>query len=162
MAEVAGRRGPLLADLPPEPTSPLPEMSPLDETIADYAGLNLTTGPHLMAYLRADLQARGVVPLAELEKRRDGEMVRAAGAVIVRQRPGTAKGFVFFTVEDETGTVQAIIRPDLFRANRQLIVSSPLLLIDGTLQKRDGTLSIKARGFEALRAEVPITSHDFY
>ncbi len=162
VAEVAGRRGPLLANLPPEPTSPLPEMSSLDETIADYSGLNLTTGPHLMAYLRADLQRRGVLPLAELEGRRDGEEVRAAGAVIVRQRPGTAKGFTFFTVEDETGTVQAIIRPDLYRANRQLIVNSPLLLIHGTLQKRDGTLSIKARGFEALRAEMPITSHDFH
>ena len=124
--------------------------------------LNLTTGPHLMAYLREDLEARGVIPLAELEKRRDGEVVEAAGAVIVRQRPGTAKGFTFFTVEDETGTVQAIIRPDLYRANRQLIVSSPILIIRGALQKRDGTLSIKARSFEALKAEVPMRSHDFH
>jgi error-prone DNA polymerase len=162
VAEVAGRRGPLLANLPPEQRSPLPEMTPLDETIADYSGLHMTTGPHIMAYFRRDLDRRGVVPLASLERRADGERVTAAGAVIVRQRPGTAKGFTFFTVEDETGTVQAIIRPDLYRANRQLIVSSPMLVIHGTLQKRDGTLSIKADSFEALRGEVPLTSHDFH
>ncbi len=162
VAEVAGRQGPLLANLPPEQSSPLPEMTPFDETVADYAGLHMTTGPHLMAYFRQGLARRGVVPLAELEHRRDGEKVQAAGAVIVRQRPGTAKGFVFFTVEDETGTVQAIIRPDLFRANRQLIVNSPMLIIEGALQKRDGTLSIKAESFEALKGEAPLASHDFY
>ncbi len=162
VAEVAGRRGPLLANLPPEHHSPLPEMTPFDETVADYSGLHMTTGPHLMAYFRADLSRRGVVPLAELENRRDGDKVRAAGAVIVRQRPGTAKGFVFFTVEDETGTAQAIIRPDLFRANRQLIVTSLMLVISGTLQKRDGTISIKADSFEALKGEAPLASHDFY
>lgn len=69
-----------------------------------------------------------------LKDRSDGDAVRAAGAVLVRQRPGTAHGFVFFTLEDETGTVQAIVPPDLFRANRQLIVTSPLLIVDGTLK----------------------------
>ena len=162
VAEVAGRQGPLLANLPPEQHSPLPEMTPFDETVADYSGLHMTTGPHLMAYFRPGLARRGVVPLAELEHRRDGEKVQAAGAVIVRQRPGTAKGFVFFTVEDETGTVQAIVRPDLFRANRQLVVTSPMLVVSGTLQKRDGTISIKAESFEALKGEAPLASHDFY
>ncbi|HQN97204.1 MAG TPA: error-prone DNA polymerase, partial [Thermoanaerobaculales bacterium] len=155
VAEVAGRHGPLLARLPPEESSPLPEMTPFDETIADYSGLHLTTGPHLMAYLRADMDRRGVLPLAELSRRPDGEGVRTAGAVIVRQRPGTARGFVFFTMEDETGTVQAIVPPDLYRANRRLIVTSPLLIVDGTLQKRDGTLSVKARRFEGIHAVAP-------
>jgi error-prone DNA polymerase len=162
VAEVAGRRGPLLAELPPEPSSPLPEMSDLDQTIADYAGLNLTTGPHLMAYLRDDMNRREVLPISNLEKLRNGVAVRTAGAVIVRQRPGTARGFVFFTMEDETGTVQAIIRPDLFRQHRQLIVRSPLLIIDGTLQKQDGTISVKAERFEAIHADAAITSHDFH
>jgi error-prone DNA polymerase len=162
VAEVAGRHGPLLARLPPEEHSPLPEMTPFDETIADYSGLHLTTGPHLMAYLRADLEGSGVLPLASLDACRDGEAVRTAGAVIVRQRPGTARGFVFFTLEDETGTVQAIVPPDLYRANRQLIVTSPLLIVDGTLQKRDGTLSVKARRFEGIHAVAPLESHDFY
>jgi len=154
VAEVAGRHGPLLARLPPEES--------FDETIADYSGLHLTTGPHLMAYLRADMDRRGVLPLAELSRRPDGEGVRTAGAVIVRQRPGTARGFVFFTMEDETGTVQAIVPPDLYRANRRLIVTSPLLIVDGTLQKRDGTLSVKARRFEGIHAVAPIRSHDFH
>jgi error-prone DNA polymerase len=162
VAEVAGRRGPLLAELPPESDSPLPEMSALEHTIADYAGLHLTTGPHLMAYLREDMNHRNVTPIAALEVLPDGAAVRTAGAVIVRQRPGTAKGFVFFTMEDETGTVQAIVRPDLFRENRRLIVRSSLLIVDGTLQKQDGTISVRARRFEAIRAETAIGSRDFY
>jgi error-prone DNA polymerase len=162
VSEVAGRRGPLLAELPPEAGSPLPEMDALEETIADYAGLNLTTGPHLMAHLRADMERRNVVPMARLEHLDDGVSVRTAGAVIVRQRPGTAKGFVFFTMEDETGTVQAIIHPKLFQKNRQLIVRSPLLIVDGTLQKQDGTISVRAQRFEAVRADAAIASHDFH
>ena len=92
---------------------------------------------------------------------RDGDPVRVAGAVIVRQRPDTAKGFVFFTMEDDTGTAQAIIRPDLYRENRQLIVTSPLLLSEGTLQIQDGTVSVKARRFERLEGRAFIRSHDF-
>jgi error-prone DNA polymerase len=161
-AEVAGRRGPLFADLPPEAGSPLPEMSAFESTLADYSGLHLTTGPHLMTYLRDGLNRRGVHPLGRLSDVEDGTWVRAGGAVIVRQRPGTAKGFVFLTMEDETGTVQAIIRPDLFRAHRQLLVTSPLLLIEGPLQKTDGTLSVKAQRFERLGQESAIRSHDFY
>ncbi len=162
VAEVTARRGPLLAHLPPEAASPLPEMSDLEETVADYAGLHLTTGPHLMSYLRSDMDRRGVTPLASLPDLADGSRVRAGGAVIVRQRPGTARGFVFFTMEDETGTVQAIVPPDLFRANRRLVVTSPLLIVDGVLQKRDGTLSVKAEGFEAVRTDARIASHDFH
>ena len=86
VAEVAGRQGPLLANLPPEQSSPLPEMTPFDETVADYAGLHMTTGPHLMAYFRPGLARRGVVPLAELEHRRDGEKSRP------RARSSSARG----------------------------------------------------------------------
>ena len=162
VGEVAGRRGPLFADLPPEVISPLTEMSPLDETVADYAGLHLTTGPHLMAYVRKELDRRGVVPVSALEDIEDGTMVRVAGSVIVRQRPGTAKGFVFLTMEDETGMVQAIIRPDLFQEHRVFIVGTPVLLVEGPLQKQDGTLSVKARRFEAVQADAAVASHDFH
>jgi len=162
VSEVVGRRGPLLADLPPEGGSPLSEMSELDETIADYAGLHLTTGPHLLAYLRPELDRRGITPAAALGGLRDGEVVRVAGAVIVRQRPGTAKGFVFLTMEDETGMVQAIIRPDLFRKHRPFLVSTPVLLVEGPLQKQDGTISVKARRFEAVQADAAVESHDFH
>jgi len=161
-AEITSRRGPLLATLPPERTSPLREMSPIEETIADYSGLHLTTGPHLLHYLRPDLDRRNIVPLGRLQTCRDGEHLRVAGAVIVRQRPGTAKGFVFLTMEDETGTAQVIIRPDLFREHRHLIVGSPVLLVEGGLQKRDGTLSVRARKFEGLEANAAIVSHDFH
>jgi error-prone DNA polymerase len=162
VSEVAGRRGPLFADLPPEKSSPLPEMVPLDETVADYAGLHLTTGPHLMAYVRSEMHRRGVVPVSALNEISDGEMVRVAGAVIVRQRPGTAKGFVFITMEDETGMVQAIIRPDLYRKHRAFIVSTPVLMVEGPLQKQDGTISVKARRFEAVQADAAVASHDFH
>jgi error-prone DNA polymerase len=137
-------------------------MVPRDQTVADYAGLHLTTGPHLMAYVREELDDRGVVPVAELEKHRDGDAVKVAGAVIVRQRPGTAKGFVFLTMEDETGMMQTIIRPDLFRQHRAFIVSTPVLMVEGTLQKQDGTISVRARRFEAVNAEASIASHDFH
>jgi error-prone DNA polymerase len=115
-----------------------------------------------MSYLRKDMNRRGVVPISKLDNLPDGEEVRTAGAVIVRQRPGTAKGFVFFTVEDETGTVQSIIRPDIFRRYRQLIVRSPMLIIDGTLQKQDGTISVRAKHFEEVRGDVALASHDFH
>jgi error-prone DNA polymerase len=162
VSEVAGRQGPLFAALPPENTSPLPEMQPLEETVADYAGLHLTTGPHLMAHVRPEMGRRGVLPVAALDSVEDGAQVRVAGAVIVRQRPGTAKGFVFLTMEDETGMVQAIIRPDMFQAQRSFLVSTPVMIVEGTLQKTDGTISVKARRFEAVHAPAAVDSHDFH
>jgi error-prone DNA polymerase len=141
--------------------SPLPEMSTFEETVADYGGASLTAGPHLMAHFRPDLARQGILSLAEAERRPDGHTVRVAGAVIVRQRPGTAKGFVFLSLEDETGILQAIIRPDLFKEHRTLIVGSPGLVIEGRLQKRDGTLSVKAERFWKLPAVPEVPSHDF-
>ncbi|MEN8164429.1 MAG: error-prone DNA polymerase, partial [Acidobacteriota bacterium] len=162
VAEVGGRNKPLFERLAPEEDSPLEEMHAIEETMADYGGLNLTTGPHLMHYFRPELNRRGVTPTARLKDCRDGQLITVAGAVIVRQRPGTAKGFVFLTMEDEGGTVQAIIKPDLYRQHRQLIVTSPLLLIEGPLQISDGTISVKARRFERLQGEAFVKSHDFY
>ena len=162
VAEVSGRNKPLFERLAPEEDSPLEEMSSIEETMADYGGLNLTTGPHLMHYFRPELNRRGVVPTNRLKDCRNGQVVKVAGAVIVRQRPGTAKGFVFLTMEDEVGTVQAIIKPDLYRQHRQLIVTSPLLLIEGPLQISDGTISVKARRFEKIQGEAFVKSHDFH
>ncbi len=161
-AEVARRRGPLLAQLPPETGSPLDEMSALEETVADYSGLHLTTGPHLMHHLRPGLDRQGVVSLAALESLRDGATVHTAGAIIVRQRPATAHGFVFLTLEDETATAQAIVHPKLFQRQRAVIVGSPLVVVEGTLQKQDGTISVKARRFHTLHADAAPTSHDFH
>jgi error-prone DNA polymerase len=114
-----------------------------------------------MAYWRAALDARGVLPAGTLDRFRDGHRVRTAGSVIVRQRPGTAKGLLFVTVEDETGMVQAMVTPQLLHEHRRTIVGSPALVIEGWLQKRDGSLSIRAQKLWALESLARIPSHDF-
>ncbi len=162
VAEVSHRSGPLLANLPPQEHSPLPEMTAIEETAADYAGMHLTAGPHLVAHLRPRLNSLGVIPAARLEGLPDGCGVRIAGTVIVRQRPGSAKGVCFITLEDDTGITQAIVRPDLFRQQRSLIVGSPLLMVEGTLQKKDGTISVRARKLHPIQAEAAVVSHDFH
>ena len=95
---------------------------------------------------------------------RDGRRVRIAGVVIVRQRPGTAKGFVFITVEDETGFANAIVTPQRFARDKQVIVASSALVIDGVVQNLDGVVSIKADRFTALdgHAAAADISHDFH
>jgi error-prone DNA polymerase len=123
----------------------------------------MTTGPHPIAHFRDALKAHRVVPCAELDRLPAGRTVRIGGSVIVRQRPGTAKGLLFLTVEDETGMAQAVISPDLLRDHREVITGNPALAIEGQLQKRDGSISIKAERFwplvELARAATP--SHDF-
>jgi error-prone DNA polymerase len=145
--------------------SPLREMTPWEETAADYHGSGLTAGPHLVAQLRPELARRGITPAAELAALPGGRWVRSAGAVIVRQRPGTAKGIFFLTLEDETGTAQAIVRPALFREHRALLQSAPLLLVEGPLQNQDGVIHILARRFARLETPDPgalPASHDFH
>ena len=161
-ARVGRPAGPLLETLPDEAPSPLPEMTAQEKTVADYAGLQLTLGPHPVAFFREGLARQGVLPAAELPRRRDGERVRIAGSVIVRQRPGTAKGMLFLTLEDESGMCQAIVSPDLFRDNRKMIVGNPGLAVEGKLQKRDGTLSVRAEKFWPLRDLAATPSHDFH
>ena len=160
-ARVGRPAGPLLETLPDEAPSPLPEMTAQEKTLADYAGLQLTLGPHPVAFFRDGLARQGVLPAAELPSRRDGERVRIAGSVIVRQRPGTAKGMLFLTLEDESGMCQAIVSPDLFQENRKMIVGNPGLAVEGKLQKRDGTLSVRAEKFWPLRDLAATPSHDF-
>jgi len=141
--------------------SPLPEMSPYDETLSDYAGTGMTTGPHPLEHLRASLNRQGVTPAADLHCVPNGQRVRTAGAVTVRQRPGTAKGILFLTLEDESGMSQAIVMPALLQEHRQLIVRSPGLVVEGVLQKRDGTLSVKADRLWRLPDLAEAPSHDF-
>ncbi len=137
-------------------------MSRVEETLSDYAETGLTTGPQLIEHVRQRLTPRGIMTTKALARMPDGMRVRTAGAVIVRQRPSTAKGFVFLTLEDETGMAQAIIRPDLFRKERSLITGSPGLVVEGILQKQDGALSVKAEKFWNLRDVEGIPSHDFH
>jgi error-prone DNA polymerase len=136
-------------------------MTAVEETRADYSGVQLTLGPHPLAYLREALATRGVTPAAELRQLAHGRRVRVAGSVIVRQRPGTAKGILFIGLEDETGMFQAIVGPDLLKENRKLIVGASGLVIEGILQHRDGTISIRGEKFWSLKDLVRVPSHDF-
>jgi error-prone DNA polymerase len=142
---------------------PLPPMSAEERLVADYAGTHLTIGPHPMAMRRSELAMRGVLRASDLPRARDGRRIRVAGAVITRQRPGTAKGFVFLTLEDETGIANIIIRPDLFARDRLKILEEPFLLVDGVLQNQEGVTSIKAERLHGLGgAPIDVESHDFY
>jgi error-prone DNA polymerase len=120
-------------------------MSPLERTLADYKGTGITVGPHLMHYLRAELTRAAVLRAADLRQARNGQWAKIAGLVIVRQRPGTAKGMCFITLEDETGTSNAAVRPDIFQQYRALIHTAALLQIEGPLQKVDGVTHVLAR-----------------
>jgi error-prone DNA polymerase len=116
-----------------------------------------------MAYRREEMKARGVRTAAELEKIPNGKLVRTAGCVIARQRPGTAHGFVFLSLEDETGIANAIVTPDLFEQNRLLLVSEKFLLIEGVLQHQDNVVSVKAQRVLPLAVtDAETRSHDFH
>jgi DNA polymerase III alpha subunit len=142
--------------------SPLRAMTLRERLMADYAGTSLTIGPHPMALRRSELALRGVLRASDLPRGRHGRRVRVAGAVITRQRPGTAKGFVFLTLEDETGIANVIVQPDLFSEQRSAIVGHPYLLIEGTLQIQQGVTSIKAEKVLPLAGGGPEPqSHDF-
>ena len=142
--------------------SPLRPMNDSERLQADYAGMGLTIGPHPMALRRSDLALRGVLRAADLPQARDGRRVRVAGMVITRQRPGTAKGFVFLTLEDETGISNVIIRPDLFDRERMTVIRKPFLLVEGVLQHQDGVLSVKAERLQAIDGGASVDAHDFY
>ena len=129
---------------------------------SDYAGTGLTIGPHPMALRRSDLALQGVMRASDLPGVRNGRRVRVAGMVITRQRPGTAKGFVFLTLEDETGISNIIIRPDLFDRDRMTVVRQPFLLVDGIMQHQDGVLSVRAERVEGIEGAASVDAHDFY
>jgi error-prone DNA polymerase len=167
-AVAEGRPGPLFAESedtgpdPRSPQSPLREMTDEERVVADYAGTGVTLGRHPMAMRRGELAARGVVRAVDLAARADGERVRVAGSVIVRQRPGTAKGFVFLSLEDETGIANVIVTPGLFARHRLTLVSEPFLLVEGMLQMQDGVISVRAARVESLRRLASVVpSHDF-
>jgi error-prone DNA polymerase len=160
----AGRSvGPLLEELPEnEPEAPLPPMTTYERLAADYHGTSLTIGRHPMHFRRAEMNARGVTPAAELPCLRNGRLVKVAGCVIVRQRPGTAKGIVFVSLEDETGIFNVVVMPDLFEESRLTIVREPYLLFHGRIQNVDNVIHILARKVERIEPVAPgASSHDF-
>jgi error-prone DNA polymerase len=142
--------------------SPLADMSLSERLQTDIIGTGLTMGPHPMALHREGLAARGVKRAWDLPRLREGTPVRVAGAVICRQRPGTAKGFVFLTLEDETGLVNITVRPDLFESHGQVVVTSEVLEVDGILQTQGG---VSVRATDVRRPALPqlgTSSRDFH
>ncbi|MEA2625953.1 MAG: error-prone polymerase [Candidatus Binatota bacterium] len=145
-----------------ERSSPLPPMTAVERTLADYRASEMTVGPHVMRHLREALRADGILSSAELRAAGDGRWVKVAGQVIVRQRPGTAKGFLFLTLEDETGTSNAVVTPRVFERHRALLQTAPLLLIEGYVQNVDDVIHVRGRRFEALAVPAPLPqSRDF-
>jgi error-prone DNA polymerase len=155
--------GPLLAPLEEsgEP-SPLLPMNTEERLYADYHGTGVTIGRHPMAYRRAEMSTLGVTRASDLAKVPNGRLVRIAGAVIVRQRPGTAHGFVFMSMEDETGIMNAIVAPATFDRYKFVVLGERYLVIDGVLQNLDGVISVKAGRIQPLRAGAAPSSHNFH
>jgi error-prone DNA polymerase len=146
-----------------EAECPLKPMTEAERLVADYAGMGLTAGRHPMALRRDELAMRGILRATDLQTARQGRRVRVAGMVITRQRPGTAKGFVFLTLEDETGIANIIVRPDLFVRDRLVIVEEPFLIVDGVLQSQDGVTSIRAEQVHGMKGvSIDFDAHDFY
>ena len=142
---------------------PLKPMTEAERLVADYAGMGLTAGRHPMALRRDELAMKGILRAMDLRDARQGRRVRVAGMVITRQRPGTAKGFVFLTLEDETGIANIIVRPDLFARDRLVIVEEPFLIVDGVLQSEDGVTSIRAEQVQGMKGvNLDFDAHDFY
>jgi error-prone DNA polymerase len=163
--ERASRRtGPLLEKIENgDDSSPLSQMTSEERLVADFHGTGMTVGPHPMAYYRDEMNEMGVVRASDLGTMRNGDYVRVAGAVICRQRPGTAKGFVFLSLEDETGISNVIITPDVFEQNRFTIVGGKFVLVEGRLQNVDNVISVKTARIEVLSvSEASATSHDFH
>jgi error-prone DNA polymerase len=142
---------------------PLQQMNAEERLVSDYAGTGLTIDNHPMFHRRRELHQEGIRSAQELKYCKDGEYVRTAGCIIARQRPGTAKGFIFISMEDETGIANVIVTPDLYDRDRLIVTRSKFLLVEGTLQNKDGVIHVKASRLRMLAdATLPIQSHDFH
>lgn len=137
-------------------------MTAAEDTMADYNAMELTTGKHLLEHFRPQLTKDGVLTAKQLKEVQNGIRAATAGAVIVRQRPGTAKGFVFLTLEDETGLSQAIVHPQLFADERATILGNSGLIVEGIVQNLEGQPSVRAEKFWPLAGIDKVNSHDFH
>jgi error-prone DNA polymerase len=142
---------------------PLMQMKTEERLAADYAGTGLTIGKHPMHYRRAELNRQGVLSAQQLRQRQDEEFVKTAGCVIARQRPGTAKGFIFLSMEDETGIANVIVTPDVYERQRLIVTRSKFLLVEGQLQNQDDVIHVKATRLTPLSDRaLDVRSHDFH
>ncbi len=167
--EYTGRAaGPLLRDLP-EPDEVTPSESPLaqmtieERLAADFQGTGVTVGPHPMAYQRSRLSEMGIIRARDLKNFPHGRKTQIAGCVIARQRPGTAKGFVFLSLEDETGISNAIVTPAVYEQYRRIVAYGKFLVIEGKLQNQENVISVKADCVRLLEiGAIDVRSHDFH
>jgi len=166
LAAVREDAGPLAPAAPASRPAPLPAMAPFELTEADYRITGISLNGHPMRHLRAALAPNGLRTARDLLTRgRDGERVGTAGLVICRQRPGTARGFVFLSLEDETGIINVVVTPRLFERDALMVSTTPLLLVRGTLQVEERVVNVRAHAFRALEAPVGAEHarrHDFH
>lgn len=143
--------------------APLPEMTLWERVCADFASTTVTVGSHPMRQIRSRLSGQHWTA-EDLKRASDGQRVSVVGAVICRQRPGTAKGVFFLSLEDETGIINCVLWPSLFERNRLLVAQEPYLQIIGKIQQSQGTLHVIARRVERVRMEdaPKSASHDFH
>jgi error-prone DNA polymerase len=164
--EYAGRpAGPLLNGLPEQlaEPSPLLQMTTEERLVADFSGTGVTVGRHPMFFHRAALERMGILPASSLSRLPHGYPTRIAGCVIARQRPGTAKGFVFLSLEDETGIANAIITPTVYEQFKRVVIYEKFLLIEGELQNQQDVVSVKAHSIRPLEiSAAEVRSHDFH
>jgi len=137
------RPGELALELPGREVV-LAGMSPLEEMRCDYSVQEMSTSYHPMQVLRGELVGESLQRSSELSRLSDGAPVRVAGYVVIKQRPPTAKGFAFITMEDEEGMINVVIRPNVYKQHRQVCIFNPILIVEGILQRRDGTVNITA------------------
>jgi error-prone DNA polymerase len=156
--------GPLLDELPEvDGESPLAAMTDEERLVADFRSTGLTVGPHPMQYRREEMKRMGIYRASDLAHLPHGRRLRIGGCVIARQRPGTAKGMMFMSLEDETGIANAIFSPDLLQKNRVLLISERFVMIEGILQNQDNVIHIRAEKISPLRVtRAETTSHDFH
>ena len=156
--------GPVLDELPEiDGGSPLAAMTHEERLVADFRATGLTVGPHPMQYRRAEMKRMGIYRACDLAHIPNGRRLRIGGCVIARQRPGTAKGMMFVSLEDETGIANAIVAPDLLQKNRVLLISERFLMIEGILQNQDNVIHIRAEKVSPLRVtRAETASHDFH
>jgi error-prone DNA polymerase len=155
----------LLAELPDEAPPPLPRLSPEQEVIHDYHAQGLSLRGHPFAPLRKSLDTQRVVPAAALQSLKANRRYRVAGIVLVRQRPSTAKGITFMTLEDETGTANLIVRPHVWQRHRRAARQARVILAWGLLQRQEGVIHLIVDGLEDLTEQLPNlgrVSRDFH
>jgi error-prone DNA polymerase len=144
-------------------TLPLKPMEIEERMVADFHGTGLTVGPHPMSYRRERLRQMGIVSASELSKLPHNRSAVAAGCVITRQRPGTAKGLIFLTLEDETGHANIIVMPDVYSLDPMVVLHERFVQVKGRIQNQDGVVHLRAERISPLSVSAAATqSHDFH